>query len=303
MKTTALLSAAVLVLTVAPVGASIEALRHSASLRLSAAAVDSTALLAEAPEGVEIEGSDVETPPAAGPQEPTEPVIVWPKVEELPSTQGAGRPIGSFKLTDRLDGHRDLFTLKLGQNDWWVSLAGDAKFEVQYITFQRGSTLVLARVKDPNELRGKGITVKIDEKTTYLFKVSINIFNPVRGSTLKIDPVAGTQGPSHKIKTGDILDAVKRESYVFNAGGKEFWTLFGTDVDPATDKLADTRSLLFIQEAGTSSKAYPLAEGRLAADAPLSVALGDVSVVMTKTLGGELRINESAKSSGAAASR
>ncbi len=236
-----------------------------------------------------------EPEPAPAPEsEPREPILQKPGLFELEKGQAVGGLLGAFTLSERLNSHSDLFNLKLGAENYDVSLMGDAKFEVQYISFRRKDQLILARVEDPNDLRNKGVIVKIDDKTTYKFKVSINIFSPTRGSTLKIDPVNGTQGPKHRIKTGKILDAIERDSFVFKTSGKTYWMLYGTDIDPATDALADTRSFLIIHENGLSTKAWPVAEGSVVAGKPLEVGMGDTKVVLVKTLGGQLRIHQPA---------
>src|SRR4029077_2095639 len=110
---------------------------------------------------------------------------------------------------------------------------------------------------------------------TYNFHVSINIFNPVRGSTMEIHASQGTQGPDHDISTGEILDLLHAKSFVFSARGSEYWMLHGTDVDPNTNALANTRSLLFIHYAGTSTKAYPVAEASLPVGQPTNVTFGN----------------------------
>ncbi len=238
------------------------------------------------------------TPPAPpapplDPERPIEPVLRRPRLEAFP--QAAGPLLGVMPLPERLDSHRDLLPLRLGANDWDVSIAADSKFDVQYLTFRRGEILVLHRIKDLNELRGDGVVVRIDDRTAYRFKVSINIFSPVRGSTLNITPEAGTQGPKHALKTGAVLDAVKREAFVFKAEGKEYWALFGTDVDPATDRPAQTRSLLIINEAGMSSKAWPIAETALPEGTPTAVSLENTKLVMTRGADGRLSINAAGK--------
>ena len=202
-----------------------------------------------------------------------------------------GPELGSFKMADRLDGHRSLFNRQLGALAWDISMATDSKFDVKYLTFARPEILALRRVEDLDRLRGDGIVIQVDAQTAYRFKVSINIFNPVRGSTLKMEPANGTKGPSHKMSTGQVLDSVKAKSFVFKAGGKEFWLLYGTDADPKTDLLADTRSLLFVNEAGLDSKAYPIAEAAVRAGEPLGVDLGGTRIVLVRTAEGVLKIH------------
>lgn len=250
----------------------------------------------ELPPGVAVGAEPLDpTDPPMDPDRPVENPLRQPHLEAFP--QALGPLLGVMPLTERLDSHRDLLPLRLGAADWNVSIAADSKFDAQYLSFQRGDVLVLRRLKDLNELRGEGVVVKIDDKTTYRFKVSINIFSPVRGSTLHITPEAGTQGPKHAIKTGAVLDAVKRESFVFKAEGKEYWALFGTDVDPATDTLATTHSLLFINEAGLSSKAWPVAETALPEGAPTAVSLENTKLVMVRGADGRLAIHSPGKGS------
>lgn len=280
--------------------ASHEALKESAGTRLALTEVEAQAALAGKSETdiSPVEGAPIESPapesadPAAARREPRELFLQEPSISDLPLNQALGRLLGGFKLADRLDTHRALFTKKLGAKDWDISMASDPKFDVQYITFRRAETIVLHRIESLSDLRGKGVEIRVDDATVYNFRVSINIFSPVRGSTLKIRPIKGTQGPKHKIKTGKVLDAVERESFVFKTGGKELWLLYGTDVDPETDAYADTRSLLFIHENGMSSKAWPVPEGSLEAGKPVLVDLGGTKIALVKTLGGDLRIHE-----------
>ncbi|MBI4346879.1 MAG: hypothetical protein HY553_08490 [Elusimicrobia bacterium] len=227
---------------------------------------------------------------ARPPQRPPRKLFETPRL--YPFQPGRVNPlIGSFKLAERLDIHRALFNKQLGALAWDISMASDSEFKVQYLTLTRPQTLLIKRIDDLNRLRGEGVVVSIDGQTHYRAKVSISIFNPVRGSTLNLDPVNGTRGPSHKIKTGEILDRVKANSYVFRANGKEFWLLYGTDVDPKTDRLAGTRSLLFVHEAGLDSKAWPVGESQLAPDAAVGVDLGGTKIAVTRGSDGILRIH------------
>ncbi|MEK9144906.1 MAG: hypothetical protein AAB339_04785 [Elusimicrobiota bacterium] len=232
---------------------------------------------------------DAPQPPEIVPVEaPREPVLVKPEIF-TPDLGSLGAPLGSFTLSERLDSHRDLMTLQLGGTVWNVSAAADPKFEVLYLTFQNKDRLIARRIEDLNSLRGEGVVVEVEPGVSYRFKVSVNIFSPVRGSTLQVTPAGATQGPSHKMKTGAVLDAVKRESFVFKAEDKEFWVLFGTDMDPQTNGFAKTRSLLFINEAGLSSKAWPVPESSLAEDKPLGIALGDTRITLQKGSDGTLK--------------
>jgi len=240
--------------------------------------------------------------PKAGRGERKEPFWNVPVLETLPTLQALGRPLGSFTLADRLDSHRDLLRYKLGAKDYDVSVAGDPAFKVIYLTLRDADEIQLHRIEDLNSLRGSGVVIEVADKTFYRIKVSVNIFSPTRGSTVKIDPERGTRGPKHRTKTGKVLDAVERESYVFKTRGKEFWMLYGTDVDPETNLFADTRSFLVVHEDGLSSKAWPVAESKLPVDQAVSVDLGGTKVVMRRTSSGQLMISEPGKSIGPVAS-
>ena len=226
--------------------------------------------------------------PPLDPDAPVQPILVQPGLEAFPHPAGA--PLTTVPLAGRLDFHRDILNLRLGASDWQVSLAADPKFDAQYFAFRQGDKVVLQKIKDVNELRGAGIVARLDANTAYRFKVNINIFSPVRGSTLKITPEPGTSGPSHQMKTGALLDGIKAKSFVFNADGNEYWMLYGTDVDPATERLAESRSLLFIHEDGLSSKAWPVAESALPVGAAVAVTLDKTKLVLTRGADGVLRI-------------
>lgn len=289
--------------------ASREVLREAADAQLALTEAAARAVLAgkSATATSPVSGAPVagQTPESLDPAatQPREPFFQKPSIVEFPRSQALGRLLGAFKLAERLDTHRALFTKKLGAKDWDISLASDPEFDVQYIVLRHAKTIMLHRIESLSDLRGSGVEVRVDESTVYNFKVSINIFSPVRGSTLKISPVRGTRGASHKIKTGKVLDAIERESFVFRASGKELWLLYGTDVDPETDAYADTRSLLFIHENGMSSKAWTVAEGAIEAGKPSLVDLGGTQIVLVKTLGGDLRIHASGGGAGAPAAR
>jgi hypothetical protein len=230
-----------------------------------------------------------------------QPVFIKPKVG--PAASSVGRGLGGFKLADRLNSHTDMFTRKLGSRDWDLSVAGDAKFETAYLLLTRPDEQQLHKIKDIGELRKKGVNVKIDERTVYNFKISVNIFSPTRGSKLKMTPIAGTQGPKHSIKTGRILDRTREKSFVFKTGGKEFWMLYGTDVDPETNWFADTRSFLIIHEDGLSSKAWPIGEASLEPGKAVTVDLEGTRVVMRRGTDGTLALFEPGKTVGPIAMR
>lgn len=233
----------------------------------------------------------------------SEPILQFPDILEMDNIEPMGSLLGSFALADCLDAHADLFTLELGDKSYDLSLASDPGFDKQYFAFRREGRILLHKIENANELRKKGIVVRLDGSTAYKFKVSVNIFSPTRGSTLNITPERGTRGPSHKIKTGDILDAIERKSFRFRTGGKEFWLLYGTDADPATGALADTRSFLFIHEDGLSSKAWPVPEKRLNPGKALLIDLGDTKISLVKTPEGRLRIYEGVKNAALASAR
>jgi hypothetical protein len=222
-----------------------------------------------------------------------EPVFLAPKL--VPVLAGdMGSQVGSFVLAQRLDTQRGMLTRQLGSQTWDIGVAGDSAFKVLYFTFRQPKRLLIVRINNIKDLIGNGVNVTLDSKTTYNFKVSIDYFSfdPVRDSTLHIDAVNGTAGQSYDdLSIGGLLDAWKAKSYVFNAGGNEFWTLYTTDVDPNTNQLAKTRSLVFVHYAGTSSKFYTMAEGALKAGQPYALSLGDTPINLVKTAAGLLQIN------------
>lgn len=218
--------------------------------------------------------------------------VLDPRPRELGPIRQKGNAVGSVSLPALLDHHRDLINKTLGRKNYDISVAGDAGFKKYFLTFVNSGNLLIAPLGDLNRLRGEGIDVTVEPGVVYNFRANINIFNPVRGSTLEIHATKGTQGPSHDIKTGTILDLVKAKSYIFNGAGNEYWVLNGTDVDPNTNKLTDTKSLLFIHEAGMSTKAWPIAEASLPAGKPVSVSFGDDQFVLTRSAEGQLTIEE-----------
>lgn len=202
-----------------------------------------------------------------------------------------GPLLGSFVLAERLDGHRDVLTKQLGGIVYDIALANDPSFKIQYFSFRSGGQLLFKRIESLQKLRTEGIILTIDPKTTYKFKITPNIFDPVRGSSFTMDPVSPTQGPAHNLTTGELLDRIKAKSFLFRAGKKEYQVLYGTDVDPETEKLANTRSFLFTLEAGMNSKGWPIAEAALPLDRPTQVALDQTRIVLTRTSSGKLLIN------------
>lgn len=237
--------------------------------------------------------------PAPAPQAPQEPVL-QPALQPRPFRPAAGRAkeLARVSLASQLDKQRALLARQLGAAATDIGVAADAGLKTYYLTFTpagRPAPVTLGALGDLNRLRGSGIDVRVDASTVYNFKVSINIFSPVRGSTLNIKPVQGTRGPAHDVKTGTVLDAVKARSTVFRAGGKEFWLHFGTDVKADGTGFADTRSFLIVHEDGLSSKAWPLAESALPADTATSVDLGGTKLALTRTSSGVLIIGDASR--------
>lgn len=248
-------------------------------------------LAALSPEAAKISGNDLfQMRTAASLMEtswPTESLLEDPRLQPRDFTGIAGPKVGQVKLADLLDRHRNLVTRPLGGQPWDISLAGDSTFDKKFFTFAQPDKLVIAPMGDPRE----GVDVTIAPGVVYNFRIVIEYFNPIRGSTLHIKPVQGTQGASHEIKTGVLLDAIKSKSYVFRANNKEYWLLHGTDVDPATNTLATTKSLLFFHLNGTSSKGWPIAESSLKDGQGVAVNLGGTNLVLLRTPEGELLIH------------
>lgn len=222
-----------------------------------------------------------------------EPVLQEPlKPAPLHPSLAPGKELGRANLTALYAANRRLMSKTFGARALDLGGMTDAAFSKYYLTFTDAKGTILAPLGDLNRLRGDGIDLRIDAATVYNFKISVNIFSPARGSKLKMTPTQGTRGPSHEVKTGAVLDAVKARSFVFHAGGGEFWLLYDQDVLPDGSGLADTRSLLFIHEDGLSSKAWPLAESALTAGAPALVNLGGTKIYLTRTADAKLIVNE-----------
>jgi hypothetical protein len=223
-----------------------------------------------------------------------EPVLQAPLVPApVRPALAPGKEVGRADLAALFTANRRLMNKVFGARALDLGGMTDAAFSKYYLTFTDAKGTILAPLGDLNRLRGNGIDLRIDAATVYNFKVSVNIFSPARGSKLKMTPVQGTRGPSHEVKTGAVLDAVKARSFIFRAGGTEFWLLYDRDVLPDGSGLADTRSFLFIKEDGLSSKAWPLAESALAIDAPATVNLGGTKVSLTRTADAKLVVRES----------
>ena len=240
-------------------------------------------------------GFSPQVPPATPAPVPAAPigVIDDPQPRVLPPTRTQGAVVGTVSLAAQLDRHIDLLpATTLGSRAWDIGVAGDAAFKSYFLTFRAGTELKIAPLGDLNRLRGDGVDIQIEPGVVYNFKAKINIFNPVRGSTLQIHPSQGTRGPSRDVKTGALLDAVKARAFVFSSGGSEYWLLHGTDVDTATNRRAATTSLLVIHEAGLSTKAWPIAVASIPVGGALGVTFGNARFALTRDTAGDLTISK-----------
>lgn len=214
-----------------------------------------------------------------------------PRLSPLRGAAGPGAEVGRLSLASQLDRHRDLLTRQLGTSNWNLSVAGDAGFKTFYITFQQGPKLIIKPLGDLNRLRSReGVDIEIEPGLVYNFHVRVGFPDVIRDSALEITPVSNERWRDHEILLGEVLDAVKARSYVFRSQGVEYWVLYGTDVDSATNALAESRSLLFFNYARMNSKGWPLAESSLPVGQATGVSFGDQKVVLERTAGGELVI-------------
>lgn len=222
---------------------------------------------------------------------PAHPLLRDPSLKPLEPARIPGSQAGRVFLPGLLDRHRDLLNRRLGALDWDISAAADAGVKTYFFTFARPGKLVIAPMGDIGRLQGEGINATVAPGVVYNFKISPNLFDPVRASKLKITPASGTAGPSHEVKTGVLVDALKARAYVFNAG-RELWLVHGTDVDPATNTLAKTRSLMFIHMNGMDSKAWPLAEESLPPGKAVSADLDGTRLILIRGADGWLTIHK-----------
>lgn len=214
-----------------------------------------------------------------------------PQLSPLSAYPRTTAEVGRVNLANLLDRHRDLVNRQLGASKWDISVAGDAGFKNFFLTFQQRGKFIIRPLGDLNRLRDRdGVDIEIEPGLTYNFHATPKIWD-LRGSTVELYPAGNTQGPEHEVTLGEVLDAVKARSYVFKANGVEYWALHGTDVDPATNALAQTRSFLFFNWAGMSSKAWPIAESALPLGQPTAVKFGNSRVILTRTAGGELVVS------------
>ena len=207
--------------------------------------------------------------------------------------QGVEPIVAKVALSGIIEANRRMLKKTFGKRPLDLGVAGNATFEKKFLTFSDAKTTTLADLGELDQLRGPGVDARIDATTVYHVKLEPNLFNPVRGSTLKMTPTKGTSGPSNPINTGDLLDAIRARSFVFKASNQELWLFYGTDALSDGSGFADTRSFLFIKEAGLSSKVWPLAESGLTVNVPAVVSLGDIKLNLTRTSNGELIIRES----------
>ncbi len=226
-------------------------------------------------------------------EQPAEPTLQKPlNPRPLGSLEAPGAVIARAALPALLSQNRHVLTRVFGARSLDLGIASDAAFSQKFFTFTDPKATTLAPLGDMNRLRGPGIDARIDANTVYNFKVIVNIFSPVRGSTLKMTPVQGTRGPQHDMKTGALLDAIQAKSFVFKAAGVELWLSYDADVLPDGSGFADTRSFLFTKQDGLSSKAWPLAEAKLPLDTGVAVDLEGIKLNLTRTSAGELIIRQ-----------
>jgi hypothetical protein len=221
---------------------------------------------------------------------PVEPVL-QPALKPRPfrPSRAFGPTLARVNLASQLDRNLRVTNDRFGSRPLDLGVATDAGFKKFFFSFSDAAGTVLAPIGDLNRLRGSGVDARIDASTVYNFKVSINIFNPVRGSTLRMTPTAGTAGPEQSVKTGALLDAVRARATVMTLNGEEYWIFYGRDALPSGG-FGTTRSFLFVRMNGLSSKAWPLAESALTPGAPAVVDLGGARVALTKTAAGELLV-------------
>ncbi len=251
---------------------SVEALRFSAD----------AALIQALPQAVHPDLLQTQEPTL---QQPLNPLPIHP-------SRTLGPIVGNVSLPTLLSANRHIATRQFGARTLDLGIVSDAAFSGKYFAFTDSKGTSLAPVGDMNRLRGPGIDARIDASTVYNFKVIINIFSPVRGSTLKMAPVQGASGPSHEMKTGALLDAIRAKAFVFKAKGVELWLSYDADVLPDGSGFANTHSFLFTKEDGLSSKAWPLAEAKLPLNTSAAVDLGGLILTLTRTSAGELLIRE-----------
>lgn len=262
------------------------------------------ALLLAPPAGVRAWASSAELLKAQGEQDfrgaaggwtlPPAPRIRYPggpagPVRRRAAKAAAAPPLVSFLLSERLDIHRDPISLQLGEKVWAMSLATDAPASNVFLSFSRPDRLLFARLGGGSKLTREQL-ITLDDRTTYLFRIDVSFFNPLRWSKLTITPANGTSGRSYAFYTGDLLDRLRAKLAVFELGGREYWLAFASDVDPDTSGLAGTRSLLFLRVNGRAASVWVIPEAWLVADRPITVGLADGGVLLSRTRDGRLSV-------------
>jgi hypothetical protein len=221
---------------------------------------------------------------------PQAPVLLTPTVRVLGANEALGSEYGRMKLAAQDDKNLYLLNEKLGSRLLDVGIATDPGAKNRFLTFTDGAGTTLGKIGSLSDLRGKGIDIRIDASTVYNFRVEVgSIFDdPVHKSILHTTPINGTNGPTYHMTTGALLDVMRAKSSIVNIDGEDYEIFYGRDAKSDGSGFANTHGFLFTHEAGMSTKAWPLAESALPLDVPTSVTLGDVTVQMTRTSGGEL---------------
>ena len=227
-----------------------------------------------------------------GPQTSNE-VRETPVLRPLAAGERLGDVLGRVNLATQLDKNLYLMKETLGKRNLDVGIAADPDAKNRFLSFTDASGTTLGKIGSLSDLRGKGVDIRIDAATSYNFRIEVgSIFDdPVHKSILHVTPIDGTVGPTDQMTTGALLDATRAQSALVTIEGDEYWIFYGRDALSDGSGFASTRSFVITHEAGLSTKAWPVSESALPLDVPTSVSLGDVSVQMTRTSGGELVIN------------
>ncbi|MFI5348635.1 MAG: hypothetical protein ACHQ2Z_03755 [Elusimicrobiota bacterium] len=219
-----------------------------------------------------------------------QPVLQTPVVTPLAPGAKLGAEFGRVNLASQFDRNLNLLTETFGSRRMDLGITADEGAKTRFLSFTDKAGTTLGLMGSLSDLRGKGVDIRIDAATTYNFRIEVgSIFDdPVHKSILHMTPVNGTNGPSHDMTTGALLDDMRAKSAIVTIDGDEYWIFYGRDALTDGSGFAKTHSFLITHEAGMSTKAWPLSESALPLDTPTSVALGDVNVQMTRTSGGEL---------------
>lgn len=218
------------------------------------------------------------------------PTLETPSFRALGRGEALGSELGRFALAPQLD--RNLFLMKetLGSRLLDVGIVADAGAKTRFLSFTDGAGTTLGKIGSLGDLRGKGVDIRIDANTVYNFRVEVgSIFDdPVHKSILHITPTAGTQGPTSQMTTGALLDAMRSKSAIVTIDGDEYWFFYGREAATNGGGFTKDHGFLVTHEAGMSTKAWPIEESALPLDTPTAVTLGDATVQMTRTSGGDL---------------